>query len=185
MKAIGFNSDMQNILKTIIGKNNISIEYVGNDINQAFGNLVINTNEKIIEISNIEDMNGFDEEYDSSHFSCKFVDNYIPILKNKNLNKNYIKDTITDINIIYDIIDIDEYNLHIKYDMGLEIVTEEHKYLISRGYFYSEIIDINIDSNLDDVYSIKKVVEDYQNEDNSLLISVKRLKKKIKERREK
>jgi hypothetical protein len=182
MKYIGFDNKMIEILINQIGKKiyNITYEDSSGD-NISFGNLVMKIDDKLIEISNNEDMNGWDKDYESAHFSCKYVDEYIPCVNNVDIKTIDINEIIKDINIIYDEINDEYYNFN--YDMAVEIITNNHKYLISRGYYYSEIINISIDKEMDDIYPISRVIEDWKDEDPNRSVTVTRQIKNIKERR--
>lgn len=179
MKTIGFNKNMLLMINELINNNLEYIIYEVSNHNKSFGDLSLNFNNKLLKITNYEDMHGWDDEYDSSHFSCEFVDKYIPSVSNATTNKININDKVIDINIIYD--EITNKYYHFNYDMALEIKTEKHTYIISRDYFYSELISINIDKNFDEIYPISKVIEDW-NEDSNYVTEIKRNKINIKER---
>ncbi len=178
MKNVGFNEEMIKILENQINKKIECIIYEDSSgDNMCFGNLAIKIDGKLIEISNYEDMEGWDEEYESAHFACKYVDDYIPCVNNVETKIINIDEIIQEINIIYDEID-DEFH-KFNYDMAIEILTEQHKYVISRGYYYSEIMTISVDKEMDEIYPVSQVIEDWQDEDSSVKIIVNRKNKKI------
>ena len=173
MKNIGFDKDMIKMLKNQIGRNIDCIMYEGSSGNNtSFGDLAVKIEDVLVEISNHEDMDGWDEEYDSSHFACEVIDEYIPCVNHAELKTIEINEMIKNINIIYDEIQNDYYNFN--YDMGLEIITENHKYLISRDYYYSEILTISIDKDLDDIYPVSKVIDDWKDDDSIINVIVNR-----------
>lgn len=57
--------------------------------------------------------------------------------------------------------------------MAVVIETEKHKYMFSRGWFFSEVITISQDKSLDDVYPIQRVIEDW-NDDGNRAVAVHR-----------
>ena len=181
MKYVGFNDEMIKILDSQINKEFECIIYEDSSgDNMCFGNLVLKVDGKLIEISNYEDMDGWDEDYESAHFTCKYVDNYIPRVNNVGTKHIDINETIQGINVIYDEVDDEFYKFN--YDMAIEIVTDHHKYVISRGYYYSEIITISVDKEMDEIYPVSQVIEDWQDDDTSIDVKVNRIKKNIKER---
>lgn len=160
MKNIGFyDNNMIEILKSIIGKKFEYIEFTNKEKMVSFGNVALNVDGQLIEISNHEDDKGWDEDYDSAHFECKIISEYEPTVTKSIVSKLNIQEIIKDVNIIYDEITNEYYNFN--YDMALEIITENHKYLISRGWFYSEDISINIDTEFDSIYPVSKVEDDW------------------------
>ncbi len=182
MKKVGFNNKMIDMLSNIIGKTLKEIKYDENDCT-GFGNIALVIDDKILEISNREDMEGFDDEYESSHFTCSYVEEFIPIVNKKDINTMSINELIKEVSIISDLIDIDSQDYHIDYDMAIEIVTNQHKYVISRGYYYSEIITISVDKEMDEIYPISKVIEDWQDDEIHLEVKINRNKKNIVERK--
>lgn len=182
MKKVGFNDQMIDTLSSMIGKTLKEIKY-DEDNCTGFGNVALIVDEQILEISNREDMDGFDEEYESSHFACSYVEEFIPVVNNADIKTMTINEVVQDINIVNDLIDIDSQDYHIDYDMAIEIVTDQHKYVISRGYYYSEIITISVDKEMDEIYPVSKVIEDWQDDDTPLEVKVNRIKNNIKERK--
>lgn len=178
MKQVGFNEEMLEILSSMKGKVFKNILYEGDDFT-SFGNVAIKVDDKILEITNREDMNGFDEDYESSHFSCKYVDEFISVVNNAVIKEKEVNEVIEAINIVTDKINIDEEDYHIEYDMAVEIITQNHKYTIARNYFYSEVITLHIDEDMDEIYSIEKVERDWQNEEETLHIEIERNVKNI------
>ena len=176
MKKVGFDKEMVNILSDIVGKNIEEIRY-DSDNQTGFGNIAITIENKIIEIYNIEDMNGFDEDYESSHFGCRYVDKFVPIVNNVEIKTLPINEKVKSISIITDQIDIDSQDYHIEYDMALEITTDNHKYVISRGYYYSEIITISIDKDINEIYPTSKVIEDWQDDETPIEVKVNRIRR--------
>ena len=184
MKKVGFNSQMLDELSSMIGKTLKEIKYDATaDSIAGFGNIALLVDNQILEISNREDMEGFDEDYESSHFTCRYVDKFIPVVNKIDVKIMPINEVVKDINIINDLIDVDSQDYHIDYDMAIEIVTDQHKYVISRGYYYSEIITISVDKEMDEIYPMSQVIEDWQDDDTPLEVKVNRINKNIKERR--
>ena len=54
-------------------------------------------------------------------------------------------------------------NYEITFDMALVITTSAHKYIISRGWQFDEILDGHVDRELNDIYPVEKVVEEWNN----------------------
>ena len=61
--------------------------------------------------------------------------------------------------------------------MAVIIETENHKYIFSRGWFFSETIDISVDEEFDNIYPISKVVEDWADEGENKVNVVRTIKK--------
>ena len=77
--------------------------------------------------------------------------------------KILIQDTIEKVSLITDYITIPQKNYEIALDMAVIIGMGSHKYIISRGWYFGEYLDISVDKNYDDIYSLAQVVEDWNN----------------------
>lgn len=89
-----------------------------------------------------------------------------------------IKEEIEEIKIVTDYIKIPQKNYEIILDMALIVETTAHKYIISRGWFFGEYLDVLVDKNLDDEYSTMRVIEDWNN-DGEWDVDVKRIVEKL------
>ena len=74
-----------------------------------------------------------------------------------------IQEKIENIELVTDYIKIPQKEYEIALDMALIIVTGMRRYVISRGWYFEECLDINVDKNYDDIYSINQVVEEWDN----------------------
>ena len=162
-----FSSEMLKILKGMVGKDLCSYE-CGNMVpNEAYGNLRINLNDFAIEILNeVNELPFYDSTEDISYFTCQkksLRKSFKPYCEEPS-EKHLINENVLSVHIIEDNISINDGEYDISFDMAIIIETNKHKYVFSRGWFFSETIDISVDKEFDDVYPISRVVEDWSDE---------------------
>lgn len=113
---------------------------------------------------------------DIAVFSCKIrkdEETFKPYIKESEVMSIDVNERIKNVQIVSDIINVDYDEYIIDYDIAIVIETEKHKYVFSRGWFFNEEIYINIDKNIDDIYSISEVKESWSN-DRELNVEVNR-----------
>lgn len=167
-----FSNEMLKIMKSMVGKVFCSYE-CGNMVpNQAYGNLQINLDDFAIEILNeVKEFPFFDSTEDISHFSCRrklLNESFKPYCVEPS-EEHWINETILSVHIIEDNIYINNGEYVISFDMAIIIETSKHKYMFSRGWFFSETIDISVDEDIDDVYPQSRVVEDWSDEGENIV----------------
>lgn len=118
---------------------------------------------------------------DISVFSCKVRQDkeiFEPYIEESDVIEIDVNEKIDNVHIVSDVIDVNNGEYIIDYDMAIIIETEKHKYIFSRGWFFNEEIYVNIDKDIDDIYSIKEVKESWSN-DGELTVKVNRMVKEI------
>lgn len=157
-----FSPQMKEILKKLKGEEFISYgsKEISVDGSAYNGAINLQTSNVTLRISNegkqIPWFKGETKEEVFS-FSCEKID----VLKDGKVI--FVKEKIDEVSLIYDTITIPEKNYQIVFDMALIIKTEKHLYLISREWHFLECLNINLDKDYDDIYPIKKVMEDWNN----------------------
>lgn len=162
-----FSSEMLKNIKDMVGKVFFSYECGNMVLDEVYGNIQINLDNFSIEILNeTNEMPFYDLMEDISYFTCKkksLNKSFRPYCGEKS-EKHMINDTIMAVYIVDDNISINNGEYDIDFDMAIIIETSKHKYTFSRGWFFSETINISVDKEFDEVYPISKVVEDWSDE---------------------
>lgn len=176
-----FSSEMLKIIKSMVGKVFCSYE-CGNMVpDEAYGNLQINLDDFAIEILNeVKELPFYDSTEDISYFTCEkksLNESFKPYCEEPS-EKHLINENILSVYIIEDSISINGGEYDINFDMAIIIETNKHKYVFSRGWFFSETIDIAVDKEFDDIYPISRVVEDWS-DDGENKVNVIRTRKKL------
>ena len=96
----------------------------------------------------------------------------------QNVDTVLVQEKIENIELITDYIKIPQKEYEIVLDMALIISTRMHRYVISRGWYFEECLDINVDKNYDDIYPLKQVVEEWDNY-GEWKVDVKRVVEKL------
>lgn len=136
---------------------------------RCYGYIRLNIGNKTIDISNIQDkFNLFGESEDVALF--KFIINSGKSLKDTynlidsfNSKRIELDETIDKINIISEIIR-NNSNKEIELDMCIEVITDKHKYLISRENWFDEFIYLNVDKEYEEVYPVEKDKKSWDDE---------------------
>ena len=135
--------------------------------------LGINTDSICLDILNEESsVNWFKtdchiDKEDISIFSCKIRENneiFKPYIEESEVISIVVNEKISNVKIVSDIINVNSGEYIIDYDMAIIIETEQHSYVFSRGWFFNEEIYVNVDKEIDDIYSIKEVKESWSND---------------------
>lgn len=168
-----FTSKMRDSLRKLIGDSLIS--YNGAFMNQtAYGNVQLNTKHFSLELRNeVRALPLFAEVEDISSFSCVTKPagfTFEPYCKEP-WKTVMVDEKITDVSIISDTITVNNNEYSISFDMAVIITTENHQFVFSRGWFFSETIDASVDKNFNDIYPICRVIADW-NDDGNRKVSV-------------
>ncbi len=166
MNKAKFTNEMIEIIKTIKGKTFCSYD-CAKFLDEAYGNIRINLNDFSIEFLNeTKETHFWDSFEDISCFSCKKVDinsTFKPYC-DEDFQNYSINEKIQQIQIISDTISINNKEYEISFDMAVIINTEKHNYIFSRGWFFGEVISINVDKNYDEIYPVKQVIDDWDDD---------------------
>ena len=174
-----FSSEMLKLIKEMVGKVFYSYECGTVVLDEVYGNLRINLDNFAIEILNeVNEMPFYDSTEDISYFTCekKSLSKSFKPYCGETSEKHLINDTILAVYIVDDTISINNGEYDINFDMAIIIETSKHKYMFSRGWFFSESIVISVDKKLDDVYPVGRVVEDWSDEGDNLVKVVRSIK---------
>ena len=181
VKAI-MTDEMRSILTGIIGSQLISYETEKEpSFSRVYGNLRINTSVGSIEVSNEEQVFPFfDDSEDMTCFSCVKVDPMIPFEPAVITDTQIIEvnNTITGVDIISDIIDINQGEYQITFDAAIIIHMGNDALMLARDTWFSELITIADNDDYDQVFSIDEVKEVWSN-DGDYNVSVQREKHSI------
>ena len=175
-----FTDEMIEIIRSMIGRCFCTYECGNMVSNEAYGNLQINLDDFAIEFLNeIKELPFFDSTEDISFFTCekKSLSKKFKPYCEEPTTRHLINENILSVYIVEDCISINGGEYDINFDMAVIIETENHKYIFSRGWFFSETIDISVDEEFDDIYSISKVVEDWADEGENKVNVVRTIKK--------
>ena len=175
-----FSNVMLTIIKTMVGKVICSYE-CGNMVpNEAYGNLQINLDDFAIEISNeVKELPFYDSTEEISYFTCEkksLCEPFKPYCEEPS-EKYFINENVLAVYIIEDSVSVNDGEYDINFDMAIIVETNKHKYMFSRGWFFSETIDISVDKEFNDVYPISRVVEDWSDEDENKVDVIRTIRK--------
>lgn len=156
----------KNIFKEIINKQLNAFYWVGD---YPYGNMLMQVEDNFYEISNF-----CKEEYSS--FDIKELDLYTDFkpVDEGDIDVYAIRENILNINVIRDIIDVDNTD-HLEFDMCIEITTDKHKYLLSRDYLYDEAINIDIDKDFNNIFTIVDQENNFNDDKNKYDVKVERV----------
>lgn len=163
MILVRLTNEMKDLLKKLKGKTFVG--YSATEIYQGEtvydGIIYVQTDSVFIKISNKEiEIPWFGEGNKTEHifsFHCEEVEEIFGI------RESVVKENIEKIELVNDTIKIPTQNYEITLDMAVIISTKTHKYIISRGWMFGEYLDVNVDKNLDAIYSVAQVVEEWNN----------------------
>lgn len=182
MKKAVINHEMTAMLRELIGQMFLSYDYASFFEEQVYGNLKINTEKFSIELRNeIEKFPFYDTVEDISCFSCKKrlpEEPFTPYSQGEPIAKKEIHEKIRSVQIVNDTINVNQGEYQCSFDMAVIIHTTEHRYIFSRGWFFGETIDVNVDRRFDDIYSIQQVIDDWSNDGENEVV-VKRSTKSL------
>lgn len=121
------------------------------------------------------------QQEDISVFSCAIRNDgekFQPYLGESQIIAIDVNEKIGKVEIVSDLIDVNNGEYTIDYDMAIIIETEKHKYIFSRGWYFDEEIYINVDKSIDEIYPIREVQESWSN-DGEFVVKVSRVVKTI------
>lgn len=163
-----FTDEMINILSEIKGKRFISFECEEDDgFSRSFGNIRINFEDYSIELINdIEALPFYDSIEDIAVFSCKKVDSNVPFEPMAITETRIVPvdEVVKSIKVINDEIVVNDGEYSITIDEGLVIYTESQTYMFSKGIWFSEIINISSNDDINSIYPIESVINDWNND---------------------
>ncbi|MBQ8248744.1 MAG: hypothetical protein IJY93_02520 [Clostridia bacterium] len=175
-----FSTEMLKIIKSMVGRVFCSYERGNTVSNEAYGNLQINSDNFAIEILNeVKELPFYDSTEDISCFTCKkkaLSEHFKPYCEEPS-EKHLINEKILAVSIIEDSISINNGEYDVAFDMAIIVETNEHKYTFSRGWFFSETIDISVDKDFDNIYPISRVVEDWSDEGENKVSVIRTIEK--------
>ena len=174
MVVAQFTEEMINKLSEIKGKRFISFECEkGDGFSRAFGNIRMNFEDCSIELINdIEALPFYDSIEDIAVFSCKEVDSNVPFIPMVITETRIVPvdEVVKSIRIINDEIVINDGDYSITMDVGLVIDTESQTYMFSKGIWFSEIISISYNDDINSIYPIESVINDWNNDGEDKVI---------------
>ena len=166
-----FDHEMQVLLRDM--KNDIlhSIEYLPEEISShaAYGILRIHLGTCDIDLINEQQPFPFyDGTEDMSCFACHKVNKGVPfqpaVISSKKTEILEVNETITQVEIMNDVIHINHDEYTVSFDIALIIHTSHHVYMFARDVWFSEIISIRNDDDYECVFSMRNLVESWSNE---------------------
>lgn len=170
------NKDMQDILRSLVGEKLCCLKYEDAIKNEAYGNLRLETENFAVEISNeLEEMMFFDSTEELSRLKCTkkmLREAYIPRAEG-NVGCHEVNEKITFVEVVNDKISVNSGEYEISSDTAIIIETEKGKYILARGWFFDEVIKVERDKDVDEIYSTKEVACDWS-DDGENKVEVKR-----------
>ena len=166
------------ILKSLIGKKIIKI----NHTYPIYGNIKIDFDSYSVIISNLMHEGSLaGDDDDITYFTLEKIskeDKFEFFLEDVKTNSIDVNETIKSIKIINDLINYnDEYE--ISYDIAIIFITDKHKYIISRDWFYMETMEINIDKDINDILDKNTIMEQYKGESTEIKVEIERTSREI------
>lgn len=168
--------ESRSLMRSFIGTRFVSWESAYDAaFTRIYGNLRINATNGAFEIYNLESPTGFfDGTEDLSGFTVKNpAGAKFKAYTEEDSISIPVNEIIRDIVITTDEITVNDGEYAISIDMAITIVTDEHSYTFSRGWYFSEMISYSVDTDIDTVYSVNQVTDDWSN-DGEDKVSVKR-----------
>ena len=146
-----FTSDMRNIIRSMKGKTFKSYEGVPEFQDPSvefYGNFRINLGRESMDFTNLEQPTEFVGTIeDVSQFKCEKADiksEFEPYLAGPHL-VYMVNERIKSVAIVIDRVYVPAEDYEIEFDMALVIRTTHSVYTFSRGWYYWESIEVNID----------------------------------------
>ena len=175
-----FTNQMIDIIKSMIGNTFCSYECGEKRSGEVYGNCRINLEGFAVEILNeVKEMPFFDSTEDVSSFSCKksLNEEFKPYCIEP-VQKYIVNEKVLSVSIVEDFVSVNDGEYDIAFDMALIVETDKHKHIFSRDWYFGETISISKDKNFDDIYPVKKVIDDWEY-DGDNKVNVKRTIKKL------
>ena len=171
-----FNNEMRTLLRDIKGKVLVGVEYLPekNDCDAAYGILRIHLENYNIDLVNEQKPFPFyDGVEDMSCFACHKTDkmaSFKPFVISSQKSKFIgIHKMITRVEIMNDVIHINHDEYVISFDVALIIHTADHIYMFARDVWFSEIISIRDNDDYERVFSMRDLIESWNNEGESVV----------------
>ena len=166
------------ILKSLIGKKIININYTY----PVYGNIKIDFDLYSVVISNLMHEGSLaGDDDDITYFTLEKIskeDKFEFFLNDVKTDSIEVNETIKSIEIVNDLINYnDEYEIY--YDVAIVFITDKHKYIISRDWFYMETMQINVDKDIDDILDKNTIIEQYRGESTEVKVEIERTSREI------
>ena len=98
--------------------------------------------------------------------------------REKDENFISVREKIEGIEIITDKVEIPEKAYKITLDMAVIFYVGSHRYMISRGFYFTEYLELSLDQNYDAIYSLKQALEDWNNS-GEWMVTIERVVEKL------
>ena len=174
MIKLTFNDDMIKIIGSMTGKTFKSYE-TDEKIDFSIQAMRFNMGKFAINLFNEEKTVDFgDYKEDMACFTCEqaaLTDEFPYKVRTK---AYMIDEKILKVSIVRDVINVNNHEYDIEYDMAIAIETACHTYIFSRGLWFDEGIYISADKNTECVYDIEKVKSDWS-DNGQKNVSVERI----------
>lgn len=171
-----FSPDMRETIKRMKGKTFKSYEGVPEFQKmpvEFYGNFRINLGQEAISFTNLERPTQFPGTVEEvSCFECEKVEKesiFEPYLAGPHL-VYMVNERIKSVAIVIDKIHVPDEDYDIEFDMALVIRTTHSVYTFTRGWYYWESIEVNIDKEKEMPYPIEDVQTDWDNIQNNVTI---------------
>jgi hypothetical protein len=173
MVCVTFSDDMISILRNMVGQTLRGMECAINK-GEVYGNLRLITDSCAVEISNaVQACPFFDSVDDLSGFQCTVSDPkqmFKPFCVEPFTRREY-DDRILNVEIVRDLVCVNDGEYEIEMDTAIVICCEKRNLVISRGWYFSEVLTVSEDRER--VYSVNSVRQDWEN-DGDNRVTVKR-----------
>lgn len=164
-----FTSGMRDIIKSMKGKTFKSYEGAPEKFRkdlEFYGNLRINLGRESIDFTNLEQpMEFVGTMEDVSCFKCEKAEKdsvFEPYMAPPHL-VYMVNERIKSVAIVIDRVYVPAEDYEIEFDMALVIRTTHSVYTFTRGWYYWESIEVNVDKEKEMPYPIEDVQSDWDN----------------------
>ncbi len=165
MVKVEFTEAMKQLLAGIKGQQFESYECAIDDHNQIYGNFRINTDQISIDVVNeARELPFFDSCEDIAGFSCAIADKPFESCSIANVTVFNVKEKITSVEILNDVIDVNDGMYQVSFDNALIVRTSFTTYMFARDVWFSEFITIRKDDNYEQVISMQNIIDSWSNE---------------------
>ena len=171
-----FTDEMRKTFKNMKGKTFKSYEGAPEKFRrnlEFYGNLRINLGLESIDITNLEQPMEFAGTIeDVSCFKCEKAERdsiFEPYTLSPHL-VYMVNERIKSVAIVVDKIHVPDEEYDIEFDMALVIRTTHSVYTFTRGWYYWESIEVNVDKGKEKPYPIEQVQADWDNIQNNVTI---------------
>lgn len=167
MVTARFSSEMIAMLKRVVGDDFCAYSCGSVAFDETYGNLRMDFGKASLELSNlVRELPFYDATEDISCFTCESKRSNEPFKPycDEPSETYSVNEKVVSVHLVNDVISVNDGEYEITFDMAVVIETVGHRYVFSRGWFFSETIQISVDMEFDEIYPVERVMEDWSDE---------------------